>query len=175
MLADAVVLGAGPEERIRRALGRLSRRGAAPPYCASAFYNDNAAALRVPRRSLDSAGVYERRLDLIEELVQELIDVDDGRPVIAAVTRPASECTGGRVSRLPNLLLHFRTNICSRAVRSARLGDITAPPPDNIRSGNHQAGGFAFAVGPAAADAPTQVKSMEGFASLAEKLLTAGP
>jgi hypothetical protein len=158
-------------ERIRRALRRLCRRPAPPPACWSIFYSDNAGALHVPRSREDYARRYVQRLDLIEALVRELVDVDDGLPVVSAVTRPAFEYEGRRAASLPHLLLHFRNNICSRAVTSTRLGHIEAPRPDNIRSGNHVTGGFAVATGPSAGAAMAQVKSMKEFASLAAKLL----
>jgi hypothetical protein len=104
-------------------------------------------------------------------LARELVDVDDGLPVVSAVTRPAFEHAGERAASLPHLLLHFRQNICSRAVTSARLGRIEEPRPENIRSGNHEAGGFAFAIGPDAGDAMAQIKSMRDFASLAARVL----
>jgi len=68
------------------------------------FYSDNAAALRVLRRSFESDDAYAKRLDLIEELLRELKDVDDGLPVMSAVTRPAFETTGAYIARLPHLL-----------------------------------------------------------------------
>jgi hypothetical protein len=102
-----------------------------------------------------------------------LADVDDGLPVVKAVTRPAFERAGERAVSLPHLVVHFRNNICSRAVTSARLGRIEVPRPDNIRSGNHAPGGFAIAVGPAANDARVQVKSMKDFAALATSVLVA--
>jgi hypothetical protein len=157
-------------ERVLLALLRLCRR-VAPPRVWSVLYSDNACALRVPRRPEDTAARYAQRLDLIAALARELVDVDDGLPVVSTVTRPAFEYAGKRVARLPHLLLHFRKNISSRAVISPRLGTIEALRPDNIRSGNHEAGGFAFAIGPAADVAVAQVKSMQDFASLAEKIL----
>ncbi|MGP0094539.1 MAG: alkaline phosphatase family protein [Xanthobacteraceae bacterium] len=161
-------------ERIERALRRLLRRGAPPPACGSLFYSDNAGALRVHHRRVDTARHHARRLDLIATLACELVDVDDGRPVVSAVTRPAYEHAGASADRLPHLLLHFRSNICSRAVTSAHLGRIEAPPPGNIRSGNHTAGGFALAAGPAACAAAAEVRSLEDFASLAARVLHAG-
>jgi Type I phosphodiesterase / nucleotide pyrophosphatase len=158
-------------EKILGALRRLRGLDAPPAACRSLFYSDNAAALWVPSRDDDSAKRYAKRLDLIAALARELIDVDDGLPVVSAVTRPAFEHAGERAASLPHLLLHFRSNICSRAVTSARLGRIEAPRPDNIRSGNHEAGGFAFAAGPAAGAAMAQVRTMQDFAALAEQLL----
>jgi hypothetical protein len=158
-------------EKILRAFFRLCRRDAPAPDCRSIFYSDNAAALRVERRATDTARRYARRLDSIAALARELVDVDDGLPVVSAVTRPAFEHAGERAASLPHLLLHFRKNICSRAVTSARLGRIAAPRPDNIRSGNHEAGGFVFAAGPSAGAAMAQVKSMKDFASLAAHTL----
>jgi hypothetical protein len=161
-------------ERIESGLRRLLRRGALLPPCESVFYSDNAGALRVHHRRIDTARLHARRLDLIATLARELVDVDDGLPVVSAVTRPAYEHAGVSAARLPHLLLHFRSNICPRAVTSARLGRIEAPPPGNIRSGNHKAGGFAFAAGPAVGAAVAELRSMEDFASLAAKVLRAG-
>ena len=131
------------------------------------------AGLHVRRRHEDSPSRYARRLDLIDALARELVDVDDGLPVVSAVTRPAFENSGSRAASLPHLLLHFRHNICSCAVTSARLGRIEAPGPGNIRSGNHMPGGFAFAVGPSTESAMAQIKTMKDFASLAAKVLSA--
>jgi len=162
-------IGTRADELILLTLRRLLRRSARRAW--SVFYNDNFAALRVPRGPEDSARRYAKRLDLITALARELVDVDDGLPVVAAVTRPAFEHAGERAASLPHLLLHFRQNICSRAVTSARLGRIEGPRPDNIRSGNHVAGGFAFAIGPAAGDAVAQIKCMKDFASATERVL----
>jgi hypothetical protein len=157
-------------ERIVRVLRRLCRRVTPSPVL-SVPYSDNASALRVARRREDSVESYAQRLDLITALVRELVDVDDGLPVVKAVTRPALEHVGERAVSLPHLVVHFRNNICSRAVTSARLGRIEASRPDNIRSGSHEAGGFAIAVGPAASDAMAQVNSMQDFAALVTKVL----
>ena len=150
---------------LRRLVGRSTRRAS------SVFYSDNIAALRVPRGPEDNARRHARRLDMVATLVRELLDVDDGLPVVSAVTRPAFEYTGKCAASLPHLLLHFRQNVCPRAVTSERLGRIEGLRPENIRSGNHAAGGFAFAVGSAAADAMAQIKSMKDFASLAARVL----
>jgi len=157
---------------IPRALRSLLRRGTPPPACTSVFYNDNAGALRIPYRDGDDAQSYARRLDQIETLARELVDMDDGRPVVSAVTRPAFEHAGMRAAGLPHLLLHFCNDICPRAVTSARLACIEASRPENIRSGNHAAGGFAFAAGPAAGAAVAEARSMADFASLAERVLS---
>jgi hypothetical protein len=157
---------------IQRALRSLLRRDSPPPACGAVFYNDNAGALRVPYRNGDDAQSYARRLDQIETLARELVDMDDGRPVVSAVTRPAFEQAGTRAASLPHLLLHFCNDICPSAVTSERLGRIEASPPENIRSGNHEAGGFAFAAGPAAGAAAAEVRSMADFASLAETVLS---
>jgi predicted AlkP superfamily phosphohydrolase/phosphomutase len=162
-------MGTSAGERILLALRRLVRRSTRRAW--SVFYSDNVAALRVPRGPEDTAKRYAQRLDLIAALARELVDVDDGLPVVSAVTRPAFEHAGDRAASLPHLLLHFRQNICSRAVTSARLGRIEKPRPDNIRSGNHVAGGFAFAVGPAAGEAMARIESTKDFASLAGRVL----
>jgi hypothetical protein len=162
-------IGTNAGERILLALRRLVRRSTRRVW--SVFYSDNIAALRVPRGPEDTARRYAQRLDLIAALARELVDVDDGLPVVSAVTRPAFEHAGDRAASLPHLLLHFRQNICSRAVTSARLGRIEKPRPDNIRSGNHVAGGFVFAIGPAAGEARVRIESMKDFASLAAGVL----
>jgi hypothetical protein len=164
-------IAARARERALRGFRRLRGLGPPPPVCSSVFYSDNAAALRVPRRDDDSARRYKRRLDLVAELARGLVDVDDGLPVVSAVTRPAFEHSGSRASSLPHLLLLYRPNMCPRAVESARLGRIEAKPPDNIRSGNHAAGGFAFAAGPAADAAQAGIKSLKDFAALARNVL----
>ena len=163
-------VGMHVSERILLAIRRLYRRISPPPVW-SVSYSDNAGALRVPRLRKESASCYERRLDLIEALIRELVDTDDGLPVVPLVTRPAFEYTGKRAENLPHLLLHFRSNLCSSAVTSPRLGRIEAPRPSNIRSGNHKPGGFAFAIGPSASVAMAQVKSMKDFAEFAAKTL----
>lgn len=164
-------IGISAGEQVRRALRRLTKRGSSP-LARSVFYSDNAGAIHVPRRRKDTPESYMQRLDLIAALTRELVDVDDGLPVISAVTRPAFEFKGERSAGLPHLLLHFRSNVCPRAVTSARLGRIKSPRPDNIRTGNHAAGGFALAVGPWAGTAKAQVKSMKDFGALAEAVLT---
>jgi Type I phosphodiesterase / nucleotide pyrophosphatase len=164
-------IGTSAGEKTLRVLRRLCGRAPPPPSCWAVPYGDNTGALRVRRGRGDHARRYAQRLDLITALARELVDVDDGLPVVSAVTRPASEHSGARAGSLPHLLLHFRHNICSSAVRSARLGYIEAPRPDNIRPGNHVAGGFACALGPSAELTMTQVKTIKDFASLAAKVL----
>ena len=166
-------VGTRASEKALRLLRRLYGRAPQPPNCWSLPYSENAGALHVRRRREDSPSRYARRLDLIDALARELVDVDDGLPVVSAVTRPAFENSGSRAASLPHLLLHFRHNICSCAVTSARLGRIEAPGPGNIRSGNHMPGGFAFAVGPSTESAMAQIKTMKDFASLAAKVLSA--
>jgi hypothetical protein len=116
-------------ERIERALRRLLRRGAPQPACESLFYNDNAGALRVHHRRIHNARHYARRLELIATLARELMDVDAGRPVVSAVTRPAYEHVGVSAASLPHLLLHFCNNTaCSRpfARTKASIGRTVA-------------------------------------------------
>lgn len=158
-------------QRVVNAARRVLSLGPAPYACQLMNYSDNAVALRVPRRTSDNNRRYARRLDQIEALVRELKDADDGKPVVAAVTRPASEHNGAHAADLPHLLLHFRANICPAAVTSPHLGRIEGTRPDNIRSGNHLAGGFAFAAGPGLHDAAAQVGSLQDFAALAADVL----
>ena len=146
------------ERRRRRAAGPYPT-AIIPARCASGV------AVRTTARR------YAQRLDLIAALAREIVDVDDGLPVVSVVTRPAFEHSGARARSLPHLLLHFRDNICSSAVTSARLGRIEALRPDNIRPGNHVAGGFACALGPSPELAIAQVRTMKDFASLAAKVL----
>jgi hypothetical protein len=145
------------------------------PACEALFTSDNAAGLRVHHDRSDDAERHARRLDLIATLVRELVDVDDRDPVVSGVTRPSFEHTGKLAATLPDLLLHFNANTCPRAVTSARLGLIEASPPENIRSGNHEAGGFVLAAGPSAGVAEAEVRSMEDFAALTAKILGADP
>jgi hypothetical protein len=152
---------------IHRAFRRLLGRNDPEPACELLFNTDNNAGLRVAGHALRDV----RLLDLIANLLGELVDIDTRKPVISAVTRPSFEHKGTRAHTLPDLLPHFSINLCPRAVTSPRLGLIEAPAPDNIRSGNHEAGGFAFAAGPSAAAAAAQVRSLEHFASLAAKIL----
>jgi hypothetical protein len=160
-------------EKIQRGFHRLLGREDLTPACEALFTGDNAAGLRVCHRRSDDAERRVRRLDLITAVVRELVDVDDRQPVISTVTRPSFEHTGKLVATLPDLLLHFNANTCPRAVTSTRLGLIEAPPPENIRSGNHEAGGFALAAGPSAGAAEVAVRSMEDFAALTAKILGA--
>lgn len=162
---------ADPDARLVRLLRRIAGRPPAPPPCQSVFYSDNAGALRVPRRRGESDDQYAGRLDLIATMASELVDADDGLPVVAAITRPAFEQDGEQAASLPHLLLHFRANTCPRVVVSSRLGRIEAPPPENIRTGNHEAGGFAIAAGPSSATAMSDVATMSDFAALANKAL----
>jgi hypothetical protein len=164
-------VGARASEKTLGFLRRLCRRAPLPPSCWAVPHGENTGALRVRRRREDYARRYAQRLDLIAALARELVDVDDGLPVVSVVTRPAFEHSGARARSLPHLLLHFRDNVCSSAVTSARLGRIEALRPDNIRPGNHVAGGFACAIGPSAELAMAQVKTIKDFASLAAKVL----
>jgi len=110
-------------------------------------------------------------VELIVQLARELVDTDDGLPVVSAVGYPASEQTGTRAQSLPHILLHYRASICPSAVSSPRLGRISARAPD-MRTGNHSPGGFAFAAGSWAAFAAEHVKTMADFATLAASVLT---
>ena len=156
-----------------RGVGRL----AAPAICAGSvasglvFISDNACRVARLRRARTRARRYAQRLDSIAALARELVDVDDGLPVVSAVTRPAFEHAGERASSLPHLVAAFSQEYLFPRRNIAAPRPYRAPRPDNIRSGNHDAGGFVFAIGPAAGVAMAQVKSMKDFASLATKVL----
>jgi hypothetical protein len=160
-------------DRVRFALAQLRGKQALAPGCRNLLYNDNAVALRLPCRRRESAADHARRLDQIAALISELLDVDDGLPVITDVSRPSAENAGRRAEGLPHLLFHVRDNICSRAVMSKRLGRIAAPRPKHPRAGNHVAGAIAFAAGPSAGLLAEQIRSLEDFAAAAGHLLNA--
>jgi hypothetical protein len=147
------------------------RLGIPRNYCRSVFHSDDAGALRVPRQSSDTDASYTRRVELVVQLARELVDAHDGLPVVSAVSYPAFEQTGKRALSLPQILLHYRVNICPSVVSSPRLGSISAGAPD-IRTGNHSPGGFAFAAGGWAAFAAEHVRTMRDFASLAARVVT---
>jgi len=126
----------------------------------------------VPRQPGDTDASHAARVKLVAELARDLVDADDGLPVVSAVSFPASEQSGARAQSLPHILLQYRTNICPSAVSSPRLGRMSARAPD-MRTGNHSSGGFAVAAGGRAAFAAERVGTMADFAALAESVLTA--
>ena len=136
----------------------------------SISYSDDVAALRVPRRYWESKAAYSRRLDLVVALLRELVDAEEATHVVSSVTRPSSEHIGQRPKHLPDLLAHIRTNFCPHAVMSPRLGRIEAPIPQ-IRTGNHAAGGFVFAVGPSAHNIRAGIRTVKDFALVAKGIL----
>jgi len=155
-----------------RLISSLRDRVRAPRnYCRSVFHSDDAGALRVPRRLSDTDASHARRVERVVELARELVDADDGLPVVSAVSYPAFQQTGKRARSLPQILLHYRVNICPSVVSSPRLGRISARAPD-MRSGNHSPGGFAFAAGGWSQIAAERVRTMKDFASLAERVVT---
>jgi hypothetical protein len=139
-------------------------------YCRSVFYSDDPSALRVPRLSDESDARYQRRLDLVVELALELVTPDDGSPVVSEVSFPDRDHKGSRADTLPQILLHYRPNICPSVVVSPRLGSISGRAPI-IRTGNHTAGGFAVAAGRCADFAAQRVPTMVEFAALTETVL----
>jgi len=140
-------------------------------YCRSVFHSDDAGALRVPRQPSDTEAGYSRRLDLVVQLARELVDADDGLPVVSTVSYPAREQAGKRALSLPHILLHYRANICPSAVSSPRLGRISARAPD-IRTGNHSPGGIVLAAGDYSEYAAEHVRTMTDFASFASSVVT---
>ena len=136
----------------------------------SISYNDNTAALGVPRRYWENKAAYSRRLDLVAALLCEISDAEERMPVVSSVVRPSSEHIGKRAKLLPDLLAHIRTNCCPGAVMSPRLGRIEATIPE-IRTGNHAAGGFVFAVGPCAHNIMAGVRTMKDFALVVKDIL----
>jgi hypothetical protein len=163
---DAVAAEA--DGRLTSSLRR--RLGIPRNYCRSVFHSDDAGALRVPRQTSDTEASHARRVELVVQLARELVDVDDGLPVVSAVSYPAFEQKGRRARSLPQILLHYRVNICPSAVRSPRLGRISARAPD-MRTGNHSPGGFALAAGGRSEFAAKHVRTMTDFASLATNVL----
>jgi predicted AlkP superfamily phosphohydrolase/phosphomutase len=135
----------------------------------SISHSDDFAALRVQRRYWENKAAYSRRLDLVAALLWELVDAE-GIRVVSSVTRPSSEHIGKRAKHLPDLLAHIRTNCCPRAVMSPRLGRLEAPIPE-IRTGNHAAGGFVFAVGPCAHNIMAEIRTMKDFAPVVKDIL----
>jgi hypothetical protein len=150
------------------------RLGTARNYCRSVVHSDDAGALRLPRQPSDTEASYMKRVELAVQLVRELVDADDGLPVVSAISHPAFEQTGKRAHSLPQILLHYRRDICPSAVSSSRLGRISAPAPD-MRTGNHAPGGFALAAGSKAGFAAEHVRTMTDFAALAANVLNGTP
>ena len=136
----------------------------------SISYGDNVAALRVPRRYWENTAAYSRRLDLVAALLCEFVDAEERTPVVSSVIRPSSEYIGKRAKHLPDLLAVVQTNCCPDAVMSPRLGRIEAPIPE-IRTGNHAAGGFVFAVGPYAYKFMAGIRTMKDFGLVVKDIL----
>lgn len=73
--------------------------------------------------------------ELIEAL-QDLVDVDTGRPVVRRVFRTDALYGGPRRDYLPDLLIDWDQGLPCRGVRSARLGRVEAAGPV-VRTGDH--------------------------------------
>lgn len=152
--------------RLRR-LARVPRN-----LCRAGLVSDNVGALRVPRLAGESPQDHRKRVEGIAGLARELVDADNGEPVITAATYPAFDETGRRADGLPPLLLHYRSNLCPSAVTSPRLGRISAPAPHE-RAGNHLSGGMAFAAGGWAEAAAAEAPTMTHFAGLITRVIHA--
>ncbi len=119
------------------------------------------SGVRVNLAGREDGGVVPREdhaalLADLEAALGELVDADDGTPLVRAIERPQETHSGTYVGDLPDLFVHWtpRRNPV-RAARSERLGEVVSAPPD--RTGHHHAHGFALARGDgitAAATAP---------------------
>lgn len=154
-----------------RAAARVGRLAGARPLdrCELLPYSENAVALRinapVGAKGKDKAAM----LEAVTADLAGLTDADSGRPVIAAIGRPATEHPGARAAGLPDLLIQPLPGAVPRTVTSPRLGRIAAAPP-HLRPGNHAAGGLLILAGvPVAAAA--EVRGMEDFGGLAARVL----
>jgi hypothetical protein len=110
-------------------------------------------------RSVDD---YHRLLETIEIAMRALVDADTGESVAAFTSRPASEHEGARAEALPDLLIHWKSNVFPRAVFSQRLGRIEARH-GAMRPGNHAAGGICLAAGSDPTLSVRSLTSMKDF------------
>jgi len=143
--------------------------------CQLLAYSDNAGALRIVRDARIGGGApaVARRSEVVDEIEAifcELADAESGASVVSSVTRPSAEFAGARAASLPDLLIHYATNVSPRALSSPRLGVIGAPSP-NLRPGNHAAGGFVIAAGDALCATLDEVYSMADLGPQAESAL----
>jgi predicted AlkP superfamily phosphohydrolase/phosphomutase len=105
-----------------------------------------AAGLVAPGKEFDA--VCERlRSDLLE-----LINVDNGCPVIRAVERTDAHYKRAATDELPDLLIDWNHDALVETVWSPKIGMIHAPYT-HWRTGDHRPGGFLFAKGPGIASA----------------------
>lgn len=109
--------------------------------------------VRINLRGRETAGLVEpgREFDtLCERLAAdllELINVDNGCPVIRAVERTDAHYKRLAVDELPDLLIDWNHDVPVETVWSPKIGIIHAPYT-HWRTGDHRPGGFLFARGP---------------------------
>ncbi|MEM1117470.1 MAG: alkaline phosphatase family protein [Bacteroidota bacterium] len=166
-------LDGGTMARMIRRIQTLSDRFPAGWPCEILPYNENCTALRVGPPPLPVFGYTrpnEALLDEIEAVLRDLVDVDTGRPVVAAIDRPSTREAGPRAVSLPDLLVRYEAGTFPRAVASSRLGVVEADRPD-LRPGDHAPGGFL--IGSPAVTAGVQ--SMQDIGPMAARVLRMSP
>ena len=103
---------------------------------------------REPNGLVEPGAEYEALLSELTAELLSLTDIESGRPVIASALRPQQKYSGPAAPRMPDLIVHWAPGTPIRGLRSARFGDVVAPPRLHHRSGDHQPHGFLVAAGP---------------------------
>ena len=116
-------------------------------------HNDNAGAIRVnlvgrePCGRVQPGREYLAVLDEIEAAMLELRNLDSGAPLVEEVIRVSSHVSGPALDRLPDLLVSWNRTGPVNCVGSNRVGEIH-DPLSSLRTGDHTAHGFVYALGP---------------------------
>jgi hypothetical protein len=130
-------------------------------------WSDDAAALKLRAGGpADQARLFGE----IESLLRELVDEQSGRQVVSDILYPSADQRGARSDALPDCLVRYRAGLTPRAIRSPRLGRITARYRRR-RPGNHAEGSLAVLAGARAMAGAARLKAMEDFAPFVDEVL----
>jgi len=139
---------AAPESAVRRLRDRFGA-GSSVDWSRNKVFQlptDRNSFLRVNLRGREPEGIvspgqeYDELLGLIESEFRALVNVDTGRPAVAAVFKIHEMSPGPRVNELPDLGIVWNSDAPIATVESPRLGRFNLRVYED-RTGNHRPGG----------------------------------
>lgn len=163
-----------PAGWLTRAWGRLHRGMPVPGPVTQLRGSDNCGALRLNAGESSDPQNRVRLLREIGNLLTELVDEETGAPVATKITYPSTQHEGPRAASLPDILMHYRSALVPRTIRSARLGRIGGRRRRR-RPGNHAVGGLAIVDGPISTSCGAELTRLEDFTALACRVLEVLP
>jgi predicted AlkP superfamily phosphohydrolase/phosphomutase len=123
-------------------------------HCFQVPNNDPWGAIRInvvgrePTGRVHPGAEYDRFCEQLSRDLRDLVNADDGGPVVRQIVRTEDVYERTPDDDLPDLMIEWEHDRPIRAVRSPRTGVVTARYP-TVRTGDHRPDGFLLARGPA--------------------------